>query len=96
MKYEIIRRIDKQGRITMPKDLLDLIEIKIPRQIFLCSSNEGIIMKNKEDISDTDKIIGIVSLDHKGRFILPKYLREKDQEVVIFVKQGMLMIKEAS
>lgn len=88
MINRIFKKLDSSGRINIPKELLDLKNIKEGEKIALCTDEEsgGIKIKSFAD-SYNEKIVGVAKLDSKGRFIIPKYLQEdtkKEEEEVIF------------
>ena len=95
MFNKLFRELDSSYRISIPEDLIILAQIKKRNKIYLCQfRDECIVIKGEDNIKD-QKIIGVSSLDEKGRFIFPCYLRNKDAlQIEIFVLNGELILKE--
>ncbi len=48
MKFEIIRKIDKLGRLCIPKDFRKSLKITEKSEILITVTEEGILLKNKQ------------------------------------------------
>lgn len=97
MKNKRYVRIDKQGRLKLPQDFLEVLDIKTDNKIALTSEKDGMIGVAEWDLEklQIQKVIAIVSIDSKGRLIFPKELREEVIIVEIFFYDNKIMIKES-
>lgn len=80
MKLRREKKIDSQGRINIPLELLEFVEINNEHKVALCLTNTGIKLKSTQFDLQNEKIIGFVNIDEKGRFVIPKYLLEKGKK----------------
>lgn len=93
---KVVRKLDLQGRITIPEGLLDLAKIKKNTKIYLCQLNEGGIVLKEEANIKGQRVVGVISLSEKGRCLIPGYLRGKDPLLIeMFILNGELILKEA-
>ena len=84
------------GRLNIPRDLLEFVGIRPNEKIALCEDEEGIKVKPLNALQDC-KVIAIVQLDSKGRFVYPKHLLSEEKKEMffeIYVLNGNLTLKE--
>lgn len=74
MNNRNIQKVDKQGRITISLNLLAFVGINLKGKIALCVRDEDLFIRNTDDVKDL-KVIDIISIDEKGRIILPCKIR---------------------
>lgn len=88
-------KLDKQGRARIPKDLFSLaglsnttqqLKIYIPDQ-------KTIILHNDNELISRLKCFGYVKLDSKGRFTVPKDIRDyiKLENYIVFVQNNRIV-----
>lgn len=95
MINKVIRRIDKQGRLQLPNDLIKFSSIFGTKEIAMCSmGNKMIKLKRVDDIKNC-KAFFIIKMDEKGRIIIPLEIRQETEYFEIFLFNGDLIIKEA-
>lgn len=97
MLNKILKRLeDSSGRLNIPKDLLDFVGIKPNEKIALCECGEGIKAKPLHTLQDC-KVIAIVRMDNKGRFVFPNQLLKDGKNEMffeIYVLNGDLILQE--
>ena len=97
MINKVIRKIDKQGRLQLPGDLVDFSNIKNSKEIAICSMGRSMIRlkpKVKANLKN-DKVISFVKVDDKRRIVIPLEIRQRTQNFEIFLFNGYLILKEA-
>lgn len=93
----MIRKVDKQGRLQLPFELVNFSNIKNSKEIALCSMGNSMIRlkpKVKANLKN-DKVISFVKVGDKRRIIIPLEIRQKTQDFEIFLFNGYLILKEA-
>lgn len=95
MINKVVKRIDSQGRLLLPIELVNFSSIKGCREIALCSVGKGMLRLRGRDNVKNEKVIYLSKLDDKGRFIVPLEIRQQTQKFELFVFNGDLMLKEA-
>lgn len=96
MKNKIYRNIDGQGRVSIPRFLWELMEIKCGDTIAFMAVGDDMISFEKFEQSLNIPIIPIIGkakLDEKGRIIIPKEFREGVKSVEIFMHNGRITIR---
>lgn len=97
MVNKILKKLeDSSGRLNIPKELLDFVGIKLNEKIALCEFENGIKLKSLNTLQDC-KVISIVKMDNKGRFVFPNYLLERGRNEAIFqiyILNGDLILQE--
>ena len=90
MINKVVRKIDKQGRLQLPMELVSFSSIRDSRDFAICSMG-------KKKISDVrnHKVIALGKFDDKRRLIIPLEIRQQTQEFEVFVFNGDLILKEA-
>lgn len=98
MVNRIFKSLDKStARLNVPQTLLEIVGITKNDKIAICTDNYsgGIKLKPLDMVND-EKIIGIVKLDNKGRFVFPDYLLEDEDKTnlkfEIFVHNSELIV----
>ena len=97
MINKVIRKVDKQGRLQLPFELVNFSNIKNSKEIALCSMGNSMIRlkpKVKANLKN-DKVISFVKVGDKRRIIIPLEIRQKTQDFEIFLFNGYLILKEA-
>lgn len=87
---------DSSGRLNIPNNLLEFVGIRPNEEVALCEYEEGVKVKSLHSLKDC-KVIAIVKMDSKGRFVYPSYLLEekvKEMFFEIYVFNGDLILKE--
>lgn len=93
MKNRIIRKIDSQGRVTIPGVLIELAHLNTKRTIALVAVGKDMIsIMEYEDIKE-EPILYKTTMDSKNRIIIPKYLRDGIKEVEIFLYKDYITLK---
>ena len=95
MINKVIRRIDKQGRLQLPVELVSFSSIKDSKEFAICSMGKEMIKLKKIDEVKNLKVISLGKLDDKRRLIIPPEIRQETQEFEDFVFNGNLILKEA-
>ncbi len=97
MINKVIRRIDKQGRLQLPVELVKFSKIKDYKEIVLCSMGNSMIRlePNVESELENHKVISFVKMDDKRRIAIPPEIRQETQDFEIFLFNGDLILKEA-
>ena len=89
--YKRILKIDKQRRLNIPRDLMELVSIKPADKLAICSCEERkMFLRSPENVQE-NVVFGIMKVDDKGRIILPKFSPDF-HEVEIFALEGDLYI----
>lgn len=97
MNNKLIARIDDQGRISIPFDLLELVGFENEVNVVLCKCDEfdnSLQLRHIRDIKGYKAIAKIVF--DKRRIIFPKPFRDGLEEVELFCFNGAIIIKESS
>lgn len=97
MINKVIRKVDKQGRLQLPFELVKFSNIKNSKEIALCSMGNSMIRlkpKVKANLKN-DKVISFVKVGDKRRIIIPLEIRQNTQDFEIFLFNGYLILKEA-
>lgn len=95
MINKVIKRIDNQGRLQLPIELIKFSSIKDCKEIALCSMGKGMLKLKRRDDVENQKVISLIKFGDKGRLFIPLEIRQKTQEFEVFVFNGDLMLKEA-
>ena len=87
----MIRTSNFNGRLTIPRDFLDLVKMEASRLLICKNDNvDGYFLREltEENIKNT-KIAGLVVMDDKGRIPLESLLKDaKNKEFEIFIYNG--------
>ena len=95
MNNKIIRTLDFQGRLAIPKELLDFYGVDIKEKVAICSLDEDkVYIRNPNDLENC-KVIAYVSIDEKGRIIMPSEIRKDIKKIEIYGLNGNLILEEA-
>lgn len=90
-------KLDKQGRARIPKDLFSLVGLSSTThqlKIYIPDS-ETIILNNDIDLISRLGCFGYVKLDSKGRFTVPKDIRDyiKLENYIVFVQNNRIVLR---
>ena len=93
--------IKENGKITIPKSLLDYVGLKGGEKIALCAYEEygEVFIIKPFDKIDSLKVVDIVYMDQKRRFTFPmEFLSGKRTGTVleIYILDGDLIIEEVN
>lgn len=91
----IIRELDKDGRISLNPDLLELCGIKKKTKAAICKIDANKLAIRKLDEIKGYKVIACMSIDEKGRIIIPQEIREEGLKFEIYAMDGSLILEEA-
>ena len=95
MNAKIIRRFDEKGRIVIPMDLLEFLQIERSTKLAICYWKEdGIMIRKLDDIKDCE-ICAITHIDNQKRISIPKEIVGKTHQAKIHVKNGALILEKA-
>ena len=93
MKNKLIRKIDNQGRLTIPYSLIEICKLNKGDIIaFVSVEDDMISFVPYEQAKDLPLIYKGKMLD-KNRIIIPQEFREDQNEVEIFIYKGFITIK---
>ena len=98
MNNKIIREINKEGRITLKADLLELCGIKKKTKVAICKFEEDKICIRRLDSIKNYKVIACVSVDEKYHLIIPAEIRKQiaaDTKFEMYYLDGSLILEEA-
>ena len=95
MINKVIKRIDNQGRLQLPIELIKFSNIKDCKEIALCSMGKGMLKLKRKDDVENQKVIFLLKFGDKGRLFIPLEIRQETQEFEVFVFNGDLILKEA-
>lgn len=101
MKELIARKVDRLGRIVIPKELRDNMHITHddPLEIYV---KDGNIVITKYDSDDTsDGVAFLRNVDKLGRIVIPKELRDSmnikyNDRLKIFIDNRDIVIKQCN
>lgn len=92
---EIIRELDKDGRITLNSDLIELCGIVKKSKVAICKiDKKKLAIRNLENIKGY-KVIACMTMDEKGRVIIPQEIRKEKKKFEIYYLDGSLILEEA-
>ena len=95
MNARIIRRFDDKGRICIPMDLLEFLQIDRSTKLAICYWKEdGIMIRKLDDVKDCE-ICAITQIDSQKRILIPKEIVRKTNQAQIYVKNGALILEKA-
>jgi len=92
---EIIREIDKEGRIRLDPDLLELCGIAKKTKVAICKINSNKLSIRKLESIEGYKVISCKTIDEKGRIIIPHEIRKGVQKFEVYYLDGNLILEEA-
>ena len=95
MINKVVRKIDKQGRLQLPMELVSFSSIRDSRDFAICSMGKKMIKLKKISDVRNHKVIALGKFDDKRRLIIPPEIRQQTQEFEVFVFNGDLILKEA-
>lgn len=96
MINKVIRELDSKNQISLRKDLLELAGIKCKtRKVAIVEYDEGKITLRRLDCLQGCKVIACVSMDEKGRIIIPQEIRGKTTKFQMYYLDGDLILEEA-
>ena len=97
MVNKVVRRIDKQGRLQLPFELVNFSTIRNCKEIAMCSMGDAMIRLRPKDkaMLKKKKVISCVKVDEKRRIIIPLEIRQETQDFEIFLFEEDLILKEA-
>lgn len=79
MKNKILKNLDRLNRLLIPVELLDLANIECNSDAALCMAKKGIKIVPLQNLKNC-KVIGVIKIGNKGRFVIPNYLLDNDVE----------------
>ena len=93
MKNKILRKVDSQGRIVIPKILVDIAGLSTGSVALVSVGEEMVsIIPNGKNVRGMH-VIGVVNFDSKNRMYIPQYLRDGINEVEVFLLDGNVTIR---
>lgn len=98
MKELIARKVDKLGRIVLPKELRDSMKIThdTPLEIYI---KDNITIRKYEKKDGTSNAALLRNIDRLGRIVIPKEIRD-DQDIKcgdrlkIYLDRNLIIIKK--
>lgn len=92
-------RLDSQGRITLPMDLITFCKINAEQQLGIYQDNKGFFFHNIDVSMEEEKLMCIVCPDVKHRINLPKVIKETlkvspDSQILLYVQSHRLYIQK--
>lgn len=93
MKNKIFRKVDSHGRVTIPRELMEIGEINCLDPIAFVSVNEDMISFVLWSAAKDLHVIYKAKIDDKGRITIPLELREGVSQVEIFLYEGNVTIR---
>ncbi len=93
MKNKIFRQIDKEGRFTIPKVLMDFVGLSTGTCIAFITIGEDMISFIPFEKAKDVLIIHKCHIDSKNRVIIPREFREGIKQVEVFIYEGKITIR---
>lgn len=100
MLNKILKKLSTSGRLSIPKQLAEQVDIYPNTEVAICAYEEygsNAIMLKPMSENDNCKVIAIVKMDSKRRICMPKFLFPEGREEFyfeIFLFNGDLIIEE--
>lgn len=95
MNTNVIRELDKHGRITLGLGLMRLCNLEVSSCVAICRVDDNKIMiRNTNDIKDCI-VIATCKIDCKGRIYMQKEIINETRSFSLFVLNGNLIIEKA-
>lgn len=95
MNNKCIRTIDAQGRICIPKDILELANIANESELLLVQEQEDMILlaKNSEINSINKPIVGKINVGSQKRMVIPMEFRGDKDFIECFYLNGYVVLR---
>ena len=100
MLNKILKKTDSSGRLVIPKSLADYVGIKADSEVAICSyedyGDEVIMIKPISEV-DSCKVISIIKVDKRRRFMMPHVLLPEGRNEIffeIYLFNGDLLMEE--
>ena len=95
MNTRIIRKIDKNRRLTIGVELIRICNLKVNSKVAICRVDDTKIMiRDLKNIKDCI-IITTATIEGKGRIQIPKEIKENTCRFDVYAINGNLIIEEA-
>lgn len=93
-------KLDNQGRLTIPSDLIKQVGWNVPNEIAICYDFASKTLSICESSNIVNKsVVAIRKTDYKGRFFLPKEILkllgiDKNSNFLIFLENKEFIVKD--
>ena len=88
--------LDNARRVTIPKVLLDRSNLKgVEKVLIAVKGKEILIIPESGEIEQGVKVLGIRSIDEKGRIVLPKFIAEMSSDWTPYLLDGQIWVTRA-
>ena len=84
--------LKSQRRLQIPNFVKSILNLDVTKPLFLLSEDDYIVCS--QSLINEDKIIGVVTLEDRFRFIFPSDLATANTGFYYFVKNGKLYLKK--
>ena len=101
MKELIARKVDRLGRIVIPKELRDNMRITHDDPLEIYVKDDNIVITKYNPIDDADGVAFLRNVDKLGRIVIPKELRDSmnikyNDRLKIFIDFQNIVIKQCN
>ena len=92
-------KLDSQNRLNIPNQLMEIAETDFSSEIRIYATGKEMYLDNPSKKTSPKKCFGQVNVDQKGRFIVPKLLREifnlkPGDNFALYVLNGRITFKK--
>lgn len=88
--------LDNARRVTIPKVLLDRSNLKgVEKVLVAVKGKEILIIPESGEVEQGVKVLGIRSIDKKGRIVLPKFIAEMSSDWTPYLLDGQIWVTRA-
>lgn len=100
-KELIARKVDRLGRIVIPKELRDNMRITHDDPLEIYVKDDNIVITKYNPIDDADGVAFLRNVDKLGRIVIPKELRDSmnikyNDRLKIFIDFQNIVIKQCN
>lgn len=101
MKELLARKVDRLGRIVIPKELRDNMQITHDDPLEIYVNDGDIVITKYHPDADSDGVAFLRNVDKLGRIVIPKELRDSmnikyNDRLKIFIDVQSIVIKQCN